>query len=650
MSGLMSIGKSALTANYAALQTTGNNIANASTVGYSRQQVELADAPGQNSGSGFFGRGVDVATVSRSYSQYLTGHAVDTGSTAAADAARLDRLSQLETLFPIGAAGVGYAAGELLNSFTDLANNPADTGQRHVVLAHAQELAGRFAAIGDQITGLQTGVAQDIKGTIASVNSLAQQVAKLNVSIVAMRGGGGAPNQLLDERDQLVSQISKLINIKTLPAEDGSLGVLVAGGQSLVLGSGASALTVTPDEFDPAKVQIGLRAGSTTRTLAPDAFVGGAVAGLLKFQNNDLTAARNLMGQMATAISGSVNTQQSLGLSLGNPAAAGAALFSVGAARVLGAASNAGNASLSLAVSDARQVQASDYALDYDGANYKLTRLADGQAAAGSPFTPAQLTSGVSVDGLSLKLNAGTPATGDRFVLQAVAQAAQNMTAVLTNTQGLAAASPFSASTATANTCTATVASVLAVDPTYNGSLTATISFTTNSGDYAWTLPGGTPASGTGSWTPGSPISLNGFELRLDGVPRSGDSVSVQPTTSVASNNGNARALAGLSSAGLVATLGSGAGAGASAGRAMTITDAYAATLADVGVRVQGSKMASNISSAVATQAESARANQSGVNLDEEAARLIQFQQCYQAASKIIQVAQKVFDTMLQLG
>ena len=648
MSGLMSIGKSALTANYAALQTTGNNIANANTVGYSRQQVELADAPGQHSSAGFLGRGVDIATVSRSYNQYLSGHAVDTGSTAAADAARLDRLSQLETLFPIGASGVGYAAGELLNSFTDLANNPADTGQRRVVLANAQELAGRFSAVGDRLTDLQSGVAQDLKTSISSVNSLAQQVAKLNASIVSMRGGGGAPNQLLDERDQLVSQISKLINIKTLPADDGSVTVMVGGGQGLVLGTAANALRVVPDEFDPSKVQIGLSAGPTTRTLAPDAFIGGSVAGLLKFQNEDLSAARNLLGQMATAISASVNTQQSLGLNLGNPATAGAAIFSVGAARVLGAAGNAGSASLSLTVSDARQVQASDYALAYDGANYQLTRLADGQSASGSPFTPAQLASGVSVDGLTLKLNGGTPATGDRFQLQAVALAAQNMTTVLSNPQGLAAASPFSASTGTANTGSATVASVLAVNPTYNGSLTASFNFTSNSGDYAWSLPGGSPASGTGSWTPGSPISLNGFELRLDGVPRSGDTVTVRPTTAVASNNGNARALAGLSGAGLVATLGAGSGAGAN--RAMTITDAYATTLADVGVRVQGSKMAAGISAAVATQAETARSNQSGVNLDEEAARLIQFQQSYQAASKIIQVAQKVFDTMLQLG
>ena len=648
MSGLMSIGKSALTANYAALQTTGNNIANAGTVGYSRQQVELADAPGQSSAAGFFGRGVDVATVSRSYNQYLTGHAVDTGSTAAADAARLDRLTQLETLFPIGASGVGYAAGELLNSFTDLANHPADAGQRRVVLANAQELAGRFSAIGDQLTGLQTGVAQDLKASIASVNSLAQQVAKLNASIVSTRGSVGAPNQLLDERDQLVSQISKLINIKTLPAEDGSLAVMVGGGQSLVLGSAASALSVVPDEFDSAKVQIGLSAGTSMRRLAPDAFVGGSVAGMLKFQNDDLSAARNLMGQMATAISASVNTQQSLGLNLGNPASAGAAIFSVGAARVLDAAGNAGTASLSLAVSDARQLQASDYALDYDGANYRLTRLADGQVATGSPFTPAQLSSGVAVDGLTMQLNAGTPASGDRFVLQAVALAAQNMTTVLSNAQGLAAASPFSASTGTANTGTASVASVLAVSPSYNGSLTATLNFTSNSGAFAWSLPGGSPASGTGNWTPGNPISLNGFELRLDGVPRSGDTVTVRPTTAVASNNGNARALAGLSSAGLVATLG--ASSGSSANRAMTITDAYAATLADVGVRVQGSKMAAGISAAVATQAESARSNQSGVNLDEEAAKLIQYQQCYQAASKIIQVAQKVFDTMLQLG
>ena len=644
MSALMSIGKTAMFANYAALQTTGNNIANANTAGYSRQEVQRADAPGQFAGSGFFGKGVDVVTVTRAYDQYLTSHAVGTGSTAAADAARLDKLTQLENLFPIGSAGVGYAAGQFLNSFTDLANNPADASARQVVLSSAQELAARFSAVGDQISTLQTGVTQDVKTSVASVNSLAQQVARLNENIASLRGTGQAPNQLLDQRDQLVSQIANLINVTTLPADDGSVGLFIGGGQSLVLGATASTLTASADSFDPAKVQLGVREGSANRPLPSDALAGGSIAGLLKFQNEDLTTARNLLGQMATAISGSVNTQQSLGLDLGQPAGRGAPIFGTGAARVLGSANNAGTASLSLTLTDTTQVQASDYALDFDGTNYTLTRLADARAAAGNPYTPAQLAAGVQLDGLTVQLNAGTAIAGDRFLLQPVATAAQNMTAVLASTKGLAAASPFTGSTGVNNTGTATLASLVAVNPAYNGSLSANISFTSNSGDYAWSLSDGT--SGTGTWAAGAPIGLNGFELRLAGVPRSGDTVSVAPTVSVASNNGNALALVAMGNAGIVATLGTAGGTSSP----LSITDAYASSIADVGVRVQGGKTAAGISGTVASQAESARANKAGVNLDEEAARLIQFQQSYQAAAKIIQVAQAVFDTMLQIA
>ena len=642
MPDLMSIGKSAMFASYAALQTTGNNIANVNTPGYSRQQVQVMEAPGQFTGSGFFGKGVDVASVTRAYDQYLTGNAVRTASTAAADTARLDKLSQLEGAFPIGTAGVGYAAGEFLNAFRDLANNPADSSARQVVLSDAQEVASRFAAVAGQINNLQAGVTQDLKVSVARVNSLAQQVAKLNQGISSQRGLGQAPNQLLDERDQLVSQIASLVNVTTLNADDGSVGLFIGGGQNLVLGANANAMTATADPFDASKVQIGIREGGVNRQIAPDALAGGSISGLLKFQNEDLTAARNLLGQMATAISGSVNLQQSLGLDLGQPAGQGAAIFSVGPARVLDAAGNAGSASLSLTVSDATQVQASDYALEYDGANYSLARLADGQAVTGSPFTPAQLATGIQRDGLTLKLNAGTAAAGDRFLLQPVALAAQNMAAVLANPNGIAAASPFTGSTGSANTGNATIASLVAVNPAYNGSLSATISFTSGTGNYNWSLSDGT--SGTGSWAAGSPISLNGFELKLAGVPRSGDTLAVVPTVSVASSNGNALAMVGMAQTGIVATLGT---AGAT-GSPSTVTDAYASAIANIGVRVQSGKTAAEISGGVASEAESARANKAGVNLDEEAARLIQFQQSYQAAAKMLQVAQAVFTSMLQ--
>jgi flagellar hook-associated protein 1 FlgK len=229
-------------------------------------------------------------------------------------------------------------------------------------------------------------------------------------------------------------------------------------------------------------------------------------------------------------------------------------------------------------------------------------------------------------------------------VLQPVATAAQSMRSVLGTTQGIAAAAPFTGSVGVDNTGTATIASLTAVDPSYNRTLSTTIAFTSNTGDYTWTMSDAT--TGTGTWTAGTPINLNGYALDLDGVPKSGDTVSVVPTVSISADNGNALAFAKLGSVGIVAA----SGGGSSSAAAMTITDAYASALADVGVRAQGAKTASDISGAAATEAETARSNKSGVNLDEEAARLIQFQQSYQAAAKVLQVAQSIFETMLQVA
>ena len=642
MSLLMSIGKTAMFANYAALQTVGNNIANAHTAGYSRQDTQFADAQSQFTGAGFFGRGVSVTTVARSYDKYLTNQAVGSSAVAAGDAARLDKLTQLENVFALGSSGVGYAAGEFLNAFVDVSSNPGDASARQVVLGQAEELASRFRAAGDQLSALQTGVTQDAHAAVGNLNVMAQQVARLNQQIAALQGAGQPPNQLLDQRDQLVSQIASTINVTRINADDGSVGLFIGGGQSLVLGANTNTVKAVPDPYDPAKVMLTMSEGGVDRLIPGDSLAGGSLAGLLKFQNEDLTAANNLLGQMAAAISGAVNTQQSLGLDLGQPAGAGAPIFSVGAARVLGASTNAGNAALSLTVTDAAKLQASDYGLSFDGANYTLTRGSDQTAMPGSPYTPAQLAAGVQVDGVTLRLSGGAASNGDRFLLQPVASAAQQMQSVLANPRGIAAASPFTGSVGANNLGTATIASLTAVNPAYNGALSANITFTSAAGAYAWTLSSG--ATGTGTWTAGTPISVNGFELNLAGVPKSGDTLAVTPTVSVAANNGNALGFANLRNMGIVAQ----AGAAGSGANGQSITDAYASALANIGVRVQGGKTAATISGAAASQAQSARANQAGVNLDEEAAKLIQYQQSYQAAAKILQVAQAIFDTILR--
>jgi len=649
-SSLMSLGMKAMTASQAALATTGHNIANANVAGYSRQQAELATAIGQFSGAGFFGKGVDVTTVTRAHDAFLTREAATAGSLAAQDAARLGLLRQLESVFPTGEQGVGHAAGQFLNAMVDLAARPQDAATRQVVLARAGDAASRFAAASAQLDTLQLAVQEDLKAQVAQVNQLAQTVADLNQRIAALLGMGHTPNDLLDQRDQAIAQLSEKLQLSTVKADDGSLTVFVAGGQRLVLGSQVQPLSVQPDPRDATRAAVGLSESGFVRLLQDNELGGGAIAGLLRFQNQDLVDARTQLGQMAAALAGAVNQQQALGLDLRDPPGSGAPIFATAAPLALPNANNAIDGAgrfigqVSLVVTDASQLWASEYELGADPGGapgvYRLTRLADGLVRS--------VASGDTVDGLRIDIGPGLPAATDRFLLQPVSRAAHGMQRVLDDVRGLAAASPLSAAAATRNTGTASVASLRLTSAAADPELTASFDFSSDSGDYSWTLrnrlSNAVVSSGTGTWSAGTPLALNGFELQLNGVPRSGDGFSIGKTPFPASNNGNALAFTALREAALV---GRGPLAGGGVGGGQSITDAYASAMARIGVRVQSAGSAAEISAAVAAQAEATRSAKSGVNLDEEAARLIQYQQSYQAAAKILQIAQSVFDTLL---
>lgn len=649
-SALMSLGTKAMTANYAALATVGHNIANANVPGYSKQTAELATATGQYTGAGFFGKGVDVTTVSRAHDELLTREAATSRSLAAMDSARLGMLNQLETVFPVGEQGVGYAAGQFLNSMVDLSAQPADAATRQVVLANATQTASRFAAAGTQLDVLQGTVRENLKATVAQVNQLASGIAELNQRIATLIGRGQPPNDLLDQRDKLINDLSQHLQLSTVSAGDGTVAVYIGGGQRLVLGTQTLPLSVRPDPADASRVALALTENGSAQLLQAQDLGGGSIAGLLNFQNNDLVDARNQLGQLAASLAAAVNAQQALGLDLGNPPGSGAAVFAVGAPQALPNARNALDASghyvgqVSLSVTDASQLAASDYDLRADPGGaagvWQLTRLSDGLVRS--------VSSGDSVDGLRIDIGPPAPSVGDKYLLQPVARAAIGMKRVLDDANGLAAASPVTASVAVGNAGTASVAALRVVDPSIDPNLNASIRFTSDSGDYDWELrdrvSNALVSGGSATWTAGAPIAINGFELQLNGVPKRGDGLDVVRTTYVNVNNGNALAMADLRDRALVGRVPvAGGGIGGGAG----FTDAYAALMAQVGTRVQGAQSSSDISSAVASQAEQARSARSGVNLDEEAAKLIQFQQSYQAAAKILQIAQSVFQTLI---
>ncbi len=630
MSTLLNIGKSALLTNQQVLRTTGNNIANVNTPGYSRQDVKLEANEGLFYGKGYYGGGVDAVTVLRSHSALLARQVQLTGSVAAADQTRLDQLKKLEDLFPGGPTGLGAAMGNTLNAFSDVANAPTDLSARTVVLARADELAARFRSVSDNLTNLRDSLQLELSSEVRLVNGLATRIADFNQQIRTQQGFGHSPNDLLDKRDELIRELNTHVQTTTIPAADGSVSIFVASSQPLVLGITAATISLQPDAFgDPLKSKLTMQRDGLTVVLEESTLGGGGLTGLLRFQNTDLADAGNLLGRMALGLGTVINDQHRLGLDLSGNTAGN--LFTLGPIPdALPALANGGNASIQVAVqtnpnSGAPALAPSDYEVIFNSAIAgSIRRVSDGQITAfGS--VPAQ------VDGLELQVS-GTANAGDRFMVTPYRQVTQNMDVAFSSPRSLAVASPVVASAGVANLGSLTMQTLMPQQADANLSQPVTLTFT---GAGSFNVSGlGTGNPSGAAYIPGQPISYNGWALTLKGTPQPGDTYTVQANAFPAIDAGNAYAMLAIRDRALFD--------GAAA------TDGYAGLMSDIGVRVQSAGFASGVSRSIATNAVSDNAAVSGVNLDEEAAKLLQYQQAYQASAKILQVSQTLFDTLIQ--
>ena len=297
-STLMNVSVQAMFAAQTQLNVTGHNIANAAVPGYSRQTARLSTAPGQATGAGYIGRGVSVDTVERAVNRFLTSQVAQTRSQSAADETRSDMLSQLEDSFPLGSDGLGQAVTDLGNAFADLATSPRDESMRVVVLGKAGELASRLRATGSRIERLQEEVGTQIADEVDVVNGLTRQIATLNQQVMRAAGGGHAPNDLLDQRDQLINELSQHIEVSRVDQAGpggstvGMVSLFVAGGQALVLGDANRELSASVDDDFPQQVRLLIASDGAARELPAGMVGSGVIGGLLAFQADDLNAAR----------------------------------------------------------------------------------------------------------------------------------------------------------------------------------------------------------------------------------------------------------------------------------------------------------------------------------------------------------------------
>ncbi|MDT7836186.1 flagellar hook-associated protein FlgK [Aquabacterium sp. OR-4] len=635
-SSLLSLGSQALFAAYRQVQTTSHNIANANTEGYSRQRNIQSTATPQEFGGGFLGRGVTVDTVERASNAFLTDRAASLKSAAASDTVVAGLLSQLEQMFPGGETGLGNAATQIFNSFADLAAAPSDLSARQAVIGRLQDFAALANDTAAHVESLQANVKSDLSGAVNEVNVLAQQLAGLNRQIATATASGHAPNDLLDQRDVLVSRIAEQLDVQTIAADDGSVGVFVATGQTLVLGATANKLSLQEDPYDRSKAGVGVTLNGKLTLLADGFITSGRIGGLLQFQAGDLNEARNRLGQFVAGVSFALNEQQSLGLDLDRQG--GSALFSVGQPQALPANSNARDGSgavigtVDLVIEDASALRASDYLLRVDpadGNRFLVTRLADGAGA-----QAVSIANGDVYDGVRISAGASAPAADDRFLLRPLATAATDLSVALRNPRGLAAASPVVATVSSANQGTMSVAATEIVAPPAAGYGTLTLQFSDDAGNFDL-LDSDGAVQGSGSFQPGQPVLFDGISLTLAGVPRTGDRIQIAPNLQPSASNGNALSLDALASRTLVGGQISG--------------DAYASLFSQIGVRSQGATIAADSASTAFNRATEQLSGETGVNVDEEVARLIQYQQGYQAAAKILQTAQTLLDSVISM-
>ena len=650
MSGnILNIGKSGLFAAQAGMSTTGHNIANANVAGYSRQTVLQGAGAGQNIGVGFIGSGTELKDIQRYSDNFLNGQV----RTATAAKSALDgystQISQIDNLLADTTSGLSPAMQDFFKGVQDLSSNPQSVASRQAMLSSAESLASRFQGMNGRLQEVREGVNTQINTNVTQVNSFATQIAKLNEQIGAASGSGKTPNDLLDARDQLVLDLNKQIKATVTQGDNNSITVSIGSGQPLVVGKRSFELAVMTSPTDPGRNTVGYVTGSKVTPLADASLSGGELGGLLEFRSGALDRAQNSLGRIAVTLARTFNDQHKLGVDdAGNP---GAAFFKEAPVSVLASRNNnpSSTAAVGATISDPSKLTQSDYKVGFDGNNYSVTRLSDNKNTIISPFPQSTPQ---TIDGVDFAVS-GSAAAGDNFMVRPTINGAAQFSVALTDRAQIAAGAPIATTTLTTNKGSAKLGEG-SVDAAYlksGNALTGPVTLTYNAGSLSGFPPGQavTVTNGGAStvypagtavvpYSAGANYNFGGVNLSFTGTPANTDSFKVAPNVNGVGDNRNARALGNLQTKNILD------------GGTATYQSAYAEMVSFVGNKTREAQVNGAASAALLKQATSAQQSVSGVNLDEEATNLLKYQQAYQAAGKVMQMANTLFDTLLSLG
>jgi flagellar hook-associated protein 1 FlgK len=639
---VFSIGISGLNAAQAGMLTTSHNIANASTAGYNRQQIVQGTNTPISTGAGFVGQGTHVQTVMRIYDQFLGRQVLSAEAGAAEMDAYRAQISQIDNLLADPSAGLSPTLAAFFKGVQDVAANPASIPGRQSMLSAAQALTARFQALDQRFTEIRDGINQQIAGQVTQINTYSSQLAEINQRIILAQANGAdqPPNDLLDQRDHMLKDLNALVRVSTVVQGDGSFNVFVGNGQPLVVGNQSYQLKAVQAPDDSERITVALLGvGGTALTLPESQVAGGSLGGLLNFRSQTLDEAQNALGRIALTLAQNFNDQHRLGQDL--TGALGTNFFNVSAPTASASSLNAGSGAPTVSI-DAPTIDrltSSDYQLAFVGGNYRLTRLADNQV---QNFATLPQT----VDGITIAVGSWLPVANDSVLIQPTRGGAGSIAVAFSDARQVAAAAPIRTATALINTGTASIsAGTVNAPPPTNAGLQHKVTLTFTSAttfDVRDVTTATTLASGV-AYASGANITYNGWATQISGNPATGDTFTVEANTGGVADNRNAALLGSLQTRSTMI-------GGSTSGPTASYQSAYTQIVSAVGSKANEVAAIGAAQQGLADHATQALQSLSGVNLDEEAANLLRYQQAYQASAKVLQIAGKVFDEILALG
>ncbi|WP_339438376.1 MULTISPECIES: flagellar hook-associated protein FlgK [unclassified Pseudomonas] len=677
---LLNIGMSGLNAAQGSLSVLSNNIANANTAGYSRQQTTQSANASNQYGGVFIGSGTTLADVRRVYNEYLDTAYQNSTSLNSDAKAYLDQVSAVDKTLSDKTTGMSSVLSSFFAAVQTASANPSDTSARQILLTSAQTLSNRFNSISSQLSQQKETINSQLTSLTDQVNQLTSSIASLNKQITQVQGSSNTtPANLLDARAEAVRSLNELIGVNA-SEKNGVFSVSTGTGQSLVLGDRSNTLSAVPSKSDTSQYTIQMNAaGGTTMDLG-NVISGGSIGGLLRYRSDVLMPAINDLGRIAIVTADTINSQLGQGIDLNGEF--GSSMFkdinsaaSV-ALRSLSAQGNQGVGSLGVTIKDTSKLTNFDYKVTFSDPvdlNKVTVERSDGKAMGTFDITA---TPPSVIDGFTLELKNGPMQAGDSFKVSPTASGAQNIGTVLNDPSKIAFAAPLKGEASKTNQGTGSFTPPTLTLPLdiQGGATTAQLRVGIENSMPVKMVFGKPAADGTQSYTlndakgdpigsgtiiPGqaNKITVNvpmrdasgalvvpaksfGFDTTVAGSPTEGDSTTFSFNATGVSDNRNAQQLLNLQTKATVGVATDGTGG-------TSLVGANSKLVSTVGAKAAAATTDTTATNALLTANKNARNSVSQVNLDEEAGDMIKFQQYYTASSQIIKAAQETFSTLI---